>query len=63
MCTLTVRISLAEVPGFRAKVAGKRRAETYVMLDLPQLRQTRMQQYLKHNMRRRRSLIPSGRWP
>lgn len=61
--TLAVRISLAwphEVPGFRAKMAGKRRAETYVMLDLPQLR---MQQYLKHNMRRRRSLIPSGRWP
>ncbi len=39
--TLAVRISLAwphEVPGFRAKVAGKRRAETYVTLDLPQLR-------------------------
>lgn len=55
----------AWVPGFYAKTAGKQRAETYtyVMLVHTQLRQTRMQQYLKHNMRRRRSPTPSGRWP
>lgn len=45
------------------KVTGKRRAEAYFMLDLLQLRHILTRQHLKHTMRRRRSLIPSGLWP